>query len=63
MSKVYLLARGTFTVHDADIAQIIGVVSREIVAIQWKGNENYTRRVIPIELDDPELLNRIAIRK
>lgn len=53
MSKVYVL----YNTPDADTTNIEGVVSKKEVAIKYQGNDyGYSE----FELNDPELLNRIA---
>lgn len=59
MSKLYIL--NTTCLDDRGFEQIddiYGVVSKEEVAIMWAEKE--FREYQEIELDDPELLNKIA---
>lgn len=60
MSKVYVLVDDLHKKTNI----IAGVVTNEEVAIRWRVESKYkilrVRDFVALELDDPELLNRIA---
>lgn len=58
MSKVYVLTNETVS-FNCSILALRGIVSKKGVADIWRNLEKYNEYRI-LELDDPELLNRIA---
>lgn len=59
MSKVYVLRKRIKIKHRQNARPILGVVRREEIAILFESLSK-DHSYLPFELDDPELLNRIA---
>lgn len=64
MSKVYLLREWPVTLSTLGEPTNIGIISKDSIAENWsESDKNYTglnRTYQVFELDNPELLNRIA---
>lgn len=64
MSKVYVLIEHDLRSHSRTNETIIGVITKEKVLNTWIENDPEYSAIMRVhktfELDDPELLNRIA---
>ncbi len=63
MSKVYILYQDDIRNHSSNIKQLVGVVTKFEVASKWSSQpikDDMRNCFTYVELDDPELLNRIA---
>lgn len=64
MSRVYILYENDLADHSSNIDKLVGVVTNFNVAQNWASKPMSHYRIrnefTYVELDDPELLNRIA---